>query len=86
MKMTPTSSTNFVKTSLWVVTFCLLIIAGFIFYYASTKDTTLLGDPYYEDQILAPQRAFIPWAFSLVCVACAVLAGIAHWWSRRKKV
>lgn len=86
MKIKPTSSINFVKVILWVITGCILIIAGFIFYLASTGDTTLLGDPYYEDQILAPQRAFVPWAFSLVCIACAVLAGITHWWSQRKKV
>jgi hypothetical protein len=47
-----------------------------ILYLASLNDTTLLGDPYYEDKILAPDRAFIPWLATMIVVLLAVIVGI----------
>lgn len=85
MKTKPTLSTNFVNTTLWVITLALLIIAGFTFYYASLPDTTWLGDPYYMDQILAPQRAFVPWAFTILCLVCSAVIGVTWIWSRHKR-
>lgn len=45
-------------------------------YLATTGDTTLLGDPFYEDQILAQQRAFVPWAFTWIIVGLSVIMAI----------
>ncbi|MFA6474990.1 MAG: hypothetical protein WCV88_02185 [Patescibacteria group bacterium] len=55
-----------VSLSLWVI------------YLALLGDTTLLGDPYYEDQILAPTRAFGPWSFMLLVMILAIIAKITE--------
>lgn len=58
----------------------LMLIALFIYYLALGGDTTPLGDPYYEDQILAPERAFGPWALSLFGVAIVIILRICARW------
>lgn len=43
---------------------------------ATRHDTTLLGDPYYEDQILAPQRALVPWIMTCATLLLGLIAGV----------
>ena len=60
---------------------CLLVlIAGATFFLALGGDTTTLGDPYYEDQILAPERAFAPWALAIIACSIVVIAKIVSLW------
>lgn len=60
-------------------------IAFTIFYLASKNDTTLLGDPYYEDKILAYQRALVPWLFTIANVALSLLIACGMMLLRRQK-
>lgn len=55
-----------------------LVSALAILFLATRNDTTLLGDPYYEDQILAPQRALIPWLLTLFVLLLAAVLGIVE--------
>lgn len=82
MKTTNTASSAFVKTALTIVIVLLVIIAGLTYYLALQGDTTLLGDPYYEDQILAPERAFAPWALMMIAVGIVGLAKLASLWQK----
>lgn len=59
-----------------IVLICLTISALAILYLAITGDTTLLGDPYYEDKILAPQRALIPWCATMLSIVVTMLMAI----------
>ncbi|EKD78590.1 MAG: hypothetical protein ACD_41C00317G0011 [uncultured bacterium] len=82
MKTTNTASFHFVNICLTVVTILLVAIAGLTFYLALQGDTTLLGDPYYEDQILAPDRAFAPWALMMIASGLVVLAKVMSLWRK----
>lgn len=64
--------------SLIVVIVYLSISCIVIGYLAATGDTTLLGDPFYEDGIMAQQRAFVPWAFTWIIVGLSVIMAIVE--------
>lgn len=80
MKTPTTGSSHYVNIALTVVMILLMIIALFTFYLALQGDTTLLGDPYYEDQILAPERAFGPWALAMIASGIVVIAKLVSLW------
>lgn len=80
MKTPTTVSSHYVNILLKIVTVLLVIIAILTYYLAVQGDTTLLGDPYYEDQILAPGRAFGPWALTMIACGIVVLARLAKLW------
>lgn len=62
-----------------IILLLLVLIAGDILWRATTGDTTLLGDPYYEDTILANSRALPSLVFTWTIVAlCLVLAIIGR--------
>ena len=67
---------------LYLILGCCIISALAILVLATQRDTTLLGDPYYEDQILAPQRALIPWMMTLITIILSLIIGV---WERLKK-
>lgn len=52
-----------------------LVCALAIFFLATKHDTTLLGDPYYEDHISVPQRAFVPWLATLTTIPLTLILG-----------
>lgn len=86
--MSSTVSTNRNQLTQWLVwgiVFYLCLMALSIFYLASTGDTTTLGDPYYEDNITAAERAFAPWAFTLLIGVLALLSGILSIQFRKHK-
>lgn len=83
MKTTTTAFTNFTKAMWWTIVVIAICMALSIFYLAGKGDTTALGDPYYEDQILAPERAFGPWALSLFGSALTGVLGVLTWWKKR---
>lgn len=85
MKTKPTAYSSFTKAILWTLVGISLAIAVLIYYLATTGDTTALGDPYYEDQILAPARAFGPWALSLFGSGLALMLTIIMWWHERQR-
>ncbi len=85
MKITTTAFSNFTKIIWWTLLVISLAIAVLVFYLAASGDTTMLGDPYYEDQILAPQRAFGPWALSLFGVAIIIVLRIVTALVKRKR-
>ena len=60
-------------------------IAVWTFFLALQGDTTLLGDPYYEDTILAPDRAFGPWALCLLVILNAVVTKLVIWYQHHGK-
>lgn len=68
------------KLLLSLSAFYLITMALAIVYLAFQGDTTLLGDPYYEDKILAPQRAFIPWALTMGTILIAVIVSALDWY------
>lgn len=80
MKTPTTGSSHYVNIALTVIMILLMIIALFTFYLALQGDTTLLGDPYYEDQILAPERAFGPWALAMIASGIVVIAKLVSLW------
>lgn len=84
MKTKITASTTFVKSALIIVVVLLLGIATWTFGLALQGDTTPLGDPYYMDTILAPERAFGPWALMCIALVVIVLAKIVQWWHDRQ--
>ena len=73
MKTPVTASTAFVNTAFTVVLVLLAAIAMSTYYLALQGDTTVLGDPYYEDQILAPERAFAPWALLMIVTGVLIV-------------
>lgn len=85
MKTRTTASSHFVNLCHSVVAILLLAIAGLTYYLALQGDTTLLGDPYYEDQILAPARAFGPWAIMCMAISIVILARLVQWIQDRKR-
>lgn len=87
MKTPVTASSAFVNTCLTIVLVLLATIAISTYYLALQGDTTILGDPYYEDQILAPERAFAPWALLMLVIVVLVIAKLvqvgANWRQRK---
>lgn len=87
MKTPATASTAFVSTAFTVTLVLLAAIALCTYYLALQGDTTALGDPYYEDQILAPERAFAPWALLMLVIVVLVVAKLgqvgANWRQRK---
>ena len=79
MKMTPILSMIsshkqfFFRICLWTIVILCGLLAVAIIVTALRGNTTLLGDPYYEDQIMAWQRAFAPWAFTWMIVVLSVI-------------
>ena len=80
MKTQTTGFSHYVNIALTIIAVLLAIIALLTFYLALQGDTTLLGDPYYEDQILAPERAFGPWALAMIACGIAVIAKVVSLW------
>ncbi|MDP3970722.1 MAG: hypothetical protein Q8P90_03405 [bacterium] len=74
--MTSNLKNKIFSSIMWVITALIALTAIYIIYLATLQDTTLLGDPYYEDQILAHQRAFAAWAFTWFSIALSMIAGI----------
>ena len=72
-----------IKLLIILVTVYMIAMSFSIIYLAFQGDTTLLGDPYYEDQILAPQRAFIPWALTMATIVIAVVVAVLDWNNER---
>lgn len=87
MKTPVTASSAFVNTCFTTVIVLVAAIAVCTYYLALQGDTTLLGDPYYEDQILAPERAFAPWALLMLVIVVVVVAKLvqvgANWRQRK---
>lgn len=79
MKMISIAFTICANLIVLVITALLIICALWTLYLANQGDTTLLGDPYYEDTILAPDRAFGPWLVMLSVVTLAIIRKIIHW-------
>gem|GEM_PF-3045376 len=73
LSMRLNNSNKIINILLYSILGCCLISAIAIFILALTHDTTLLGDPYYEDKILAPQRALVPWLMTIISVGLALL-------------
>ncbi|MBI4407986.1 MAG: hypothetical protein HY565_05820 [Candidatus Kerfeldbacteria bacterium] len=84
MKTRVTASTAFVNTALTVVAVLLVAIAVCTYYLALQGDTTALGDPYYEDQILAPERAFAPWTLLMSTIGVLVIAKLVQLIGKRR--
>ncbi|EKD75942.1 MAG: hypothetical protein ACD_43C00272G0012 [uncultured bacterium] len=84
MKTPTTTFTNFSRIITWTIILCLSLTAVTIFILAAQGDTTALGDPYYEDTILAPDRAFAPWALCLLTLALVLVVAVIDWWHHRK--
>jgi hypothetical protein len=83
MKTPNTASTNLIKVAIGCVIGLLCGIAIWTFGLALSGDTTPLGDPYYKDTILAPERAFGPWALMLLAIVLTIIAKVAQWWHDR---
>lgn len=66
----------FFHVCVWMAVALSALLAIAIIITAFRGDTTMLGDPYYEDQIMAWQRAFAPWAFTWLIVALSVALAI----------
>ena len=62
------------------------VLSIWTFILAAQGDTTLLGDPYYEDQILAPERAFGPWALCVLVLLNAILAKLVLVYQHRSRL
>lgn len=66
------SSNNFNKiqrTLLYsFVSLLLATIISILWLWIFSENTTALGDPYYIGEILAPQRAFWPWLFTMLAI------------------
>lgn len=59
------------KMITWLVRIILInciISALAVVFLATRDDTTLLGDPYYEDTISVPQRALVPWLTTMLTI------------------
>lgn len=84
MKTTAIAYSNFSKVVTWTIAGILVLIALATFILAATGDTTPLGDPYYEDTILAPNRAYAPWALALVSVTLSLVLAATDWWQARR--
>ena len=83
MKTPATASTAFVSTAFTVTLVLIVTIALCTYYLALQGDTTALGDPYYEDQILAPERAFAPWALLMIITGVLIVTRLVQWVSTR---
>lgn len=70
----------------WLIMLSLLVTAIAIFALAATGDPTRLGDPYYEDKILAPERAFIPWLLTMLNIALAVIYAFCNILAVKKRI
>jgi hypothetical protein len=85
MKTPVTVSSNFSKLIVWTIVSLLGVTALMIFLLAAQPDTTSLGDPYYKDTILAPQRAFGPWALTVFTTTLVLFAAVTEWWQHGLK-
>lgn len=85
MKTPVTASIAFVNASFTVVLVLLVTIAVCTYYLALQGDTTTLGDPYYEDQILAPERAFAPWTLWLITTGIVVVTKLVQFVSKQRR-
>ena len=77
MKTRTTASSNFANIAtgvMWGLIVGLLLTAtASTFGYGLLGNVTALGDPYYQDTILAPSRAFLPWFCTMLAIALLIL-------------
>ncbi len=83
MKTRNTVFSNLTRVAILCVVVLLVLIAVWTLALALSGDTTPLGDPYYMDTILAPERAFGPWAFTMLALILTIIAKLAQWWHDR---
>lgn len=76
---------HFIRLALATELVFLVLSSVYIIYLATTGDTTLLGDPFYEDQIMANQRAFAAWALALINLAISGTVGLLLLWKHLRK-
>ena len=73
-----------VYTILLITTVVFMIaMAIAILLMATQGDPTVLGDPYYEDHIIAHQRAFAPWAFTMLVISLCIPIALLELRNRR---
>ena len=77
--MTSRTKQLIITILLWIIVLCLVGSCADLLMRASLRDLTLLGDPYYQDTVLATQRAPIALILTWCAVAAAGIIGLLKW-------